>query len=107
MSEQQRFIVLMSKGVSDRFQGTNQSRALTILNGQKVPFTVVDGMDPEQLKKRDELFAISKIRGNYPQFFFVQENGSTTYFGNFEKLDNLNEVSESFNEIFASVVETF
>mmetsp|Transcript_7824 Transcript_7824/g.11571 ORF Transcript_7824/g.11571 Transcript_7824/m.11571 type:complete len:91 (-) Transcript_7824:621-893(-) len=50
-----------------RRQASNQSKTMTILDGKKVPFEKVDGMDPEQRDRRNELFNISGIRGNYPQ----------------------------------------
>lgn len=72
------------------------------------------------ITSRDELFSISGIRGNYPQFFFVHSNGATSYFGNFDRLEELNETSslpkevldanpdiETWEKVFRDVVDSF
>ena len=51
MAEPQRLIVLISKGVSDRTQASNQSRAMTLLLSKRAPFVEVDGMDPNQKER--------------------------------------------------------
>lgn len=51
-----RLVVLISKGVSDRAQKTNQQRALSILAARKTPYEEVDGMDPTQKERRDSLW---------------------------------------------------
>ena len=69
---------------------------------------------------RDELFQISGIRGNYPQFFFVHPDGSTSFYGDYEKVFEVNEASgipesileqnpeiETWTKVFGSVVATF
>ena len=50
-------------------------------------------MDLDQREKRDKLFEISGVRGNYPQFFFELRDGHISFFGNFNKIDELNETS--------------
>jgi len=114
------FVCLVSNGVSDHQQKTRQSRALTILQAKHLPFVEVDGMNPEHRESRDELFSISGIRGNYPQFFFVHSNGATSYFGNYDTLEELNETSslpkdvldahpdfETWDKAFRDVVDSF
>ena len=61
--------VLISSGVNDYLQKANQKAALQLLIDFKIPYTVVDGMDPSQIETRNMLFNISGIRGNYPQLF--------------------------------------
>ena len=61
--EEKQLIILISVGVSDRNQATHQDRSLTIMKGKGTPFEVVDGMDPNQKKRRNQLFEISGIRG--------------------------------------------
>lgn len=120
MSDPKKLICLVSKGCHDRQQSANQSRALDWLASRKVPHTVVDGMDPEQREERDKLFLISGIRGNYPQFFFEFQDGQTSFFGNFDKIETLNETTglpsellvqhpelETWDKVFGSVVESF
>mmetsp|Transcript_5886 Transcript_5886/g.12359 ORF Transcript_5886/g.12359 Transcript_5886/m.12359 type:complete len:221 (-) Transcript_5886:192-854(-) len=116
-----RLIALVSNGVSDRVQSKNQVRALNILAARSTPYVTVDGMDPEQREPRDQLFEVSGIRGNYPQFFFAYEDYRTAEFqflGGYERLQNLNEVDslpaaflvanpnlETWDKIFGDVVE--
>ena len=71
-----RLTVLLSYGVSDRYQKSNQKSTLDLLTDCDIPFDVVDGMDINQKSQRDELFQISGIRGNYPQIFLTT---TTTY----------------------------
>ena len=94
-----KLICLVSNGCHDRIQSANQSRALDWFTCRKVPHTVVDGMDPEQQELRNKLFGISGIRGNYPQFFFELEDGTLDFFGNFEKIEELNETNDIPKEL--------
>lgn len=95
-----RLICLLSNGVADRTQAHRQLQALNILHVRRTPHEVVDGMDPAQRHIRDELFRISGVRGNYPQFFVERQvdNGyggtirSVEFWGNYETFENLNEV---------------
>ena len=90
---ERQLIILISVGVSDRNQATHQDRSLNIMKGRGTPFVMVDGMDPSQTTKRNQLFAISGIRGNYPQFFFAHPDGSTSFLGGWEKIEEINENS--------------
>lgn len=95
-----RLICLISNGVADRVQAHRQLNALNILNVRQTPYEVVDGMDPDQRQRRDELFRISDIRGNYPQFFVERQvdngyGGTKTkmeFWGSYERMEQLNEV---------------
>lgn len=119
MPERQ-LIILISVGVSDRNQATHQDRSLTIMKGRGTPFEMVDGMDPSQTMRRNQLFAISGIRGNYPQFFFAHPDGSTSFLGGWERIEEINENStlspqilnnnpgiETWGKFFDGVVEKF
>jgi len=94
-----KLICLVSNGCHDRIQSANQSKALDWFTARKVPHTVVDGMDPEQREVRNKLFGISGIRGNYPQFFFELEDGTQNFFGNFAKIEELNETNDIPKEL--------
>ncbi|GFH58572.1 hypothetical protein CTEN210_15048 [Chaetoceros tenuissimus] len=120
MSNKKVLVCLVSNGVSDHLQASRQRKATTILKARKLPYVEVDGMNPDHKESREELFAISGIRGNYPQFFFVHANGATSYLGNFEKLEELNETVdipddvlnanpdlETWPRVFKDVVESF
>ena len=103
-----RLVVLISMGVSDRAQKTNQQRALSILNARKTPYEEVDGMDSTQKERREMLFGVSKIRGNYPQFFLACSTGrgsmneTTTYLGNFQWLHELNDTFDLPQDILTA-----
>lgn len=120
MSEAKKLIVLVSNGCHDRTQSSNQEKAQSWFLSRKVPMIIVDGMDANQREKRNELFEISGIRGNYPQFFFEDKEGSISFFGSFEKIEQLNETSglpaevlaqhpeiETWEKVFGSVVDSF
>eukprot|EP00978_Attheya_sp_CCMP212_P049655 scaffold692990_cov51-Attheya_sp.AAC.1 len=91
MSDKKRLIVLISHGVNDRTQSAHQKQTMHLLVTMKVPHELVDGMDPDQKERRNALFQISDIRGNYPQFFFENEDGSIIFYGKWEKVQDLNE----------------
>ena len=48
--------------------------------------------------RRDELFQISGIRGEYPRFFLVERSGETHYVGDFETVVAINDMSGSAAE---------
>lgn len=81
-------ILLISNGVYDKVQESNQKFALIRLSDVDIPYSIVDGMDPLQRDKRDELFAVSGIRGNYPQIFASTKdaNGAPTFLGGYDWL---------------------
>lgn len=95
------FLCLVSMGCHDRLQTSHQSRALGWLASRGVPHVVVDGMDPDTRDFREELFGISGTRGNYPQFFVASSDGAIEYFGDFDKMERLNETSSLPPEILA------
>ena len=82
---QPRFAILVSTGVFDPKQRVNQEAALRLLRGVDIEYEIVDGMDPAQKDRRDAFFAISGLRGCYPQVFFDR----THYLGGYEYLQGL------------------
>merc|ERR1712032_1354868 len=68
----------------------NQKNALHQLNDFGITYKIVDGMDEMNLKKRELLFEISGIRGNYPQIFLTESRGTSHIFlGGYDWLRNL------------------
>jgi hypothetical protein len=72
------------------------------------------------LCRREELYQISGVRAQYPQFFFVHANGRTTYFGDYKTLHNLHHAEglprsyrdanpdvSTWNEIFCDTSQIF
>ena len=107
-NEKRSVLALVSEGVVDRVQSSNQRRALFLLDARGVPYEKVDGMDPEQREVRDGLFELAGFGGGaagngravcYPQFFFVGEHGTISYVGDFDRLLSLNDASDIPKEI--------
>ena len=80
-------IVLISNGVADYNQKAHQNGALQLLADLKIPHKIVDGMDPNQIEKRNELFHISGVRGNYPQIFACDGSEGVHYLGGYNWLE--------------------
>eukprot|EP00956_Cyclotella_meneghiniana_P040357 scaffold193320_cov69-Cyclotella_meneghiniana.AAC.2 len=79
--------VLISNGVADYKQRSNQQSALQLLADWSLPYTTIDGMDISQVDRRNELFSVSGIRGNYPQIFSC-ENNNYRYLGGYDWLED-------------------
>ncbi|KAL7548190.1 hypothetical protein ACHAWF_015440 [Thalassiosira exigua] len=99
---------LVSNGVHDYAQAADQKAALDLLNDLCIPYSVVDGMDPSQKDRRDELFAISGIRGNYPQFFSSTDGGDEDrYLGNYDWLNGLGDLPAAlYDQGLSAAAET-
>jgi hypothetical protein len=84
-------------------QVAKQEKAMTLLKAKGIDAEIVDGSDPEQRERRNELFEISQTRGKYP-LFFVIDNGSsknatgttstTTYLGDFDDIEYMNDCQQ-------------
>lgn len=75
--------VLVSIGVVDYQQAANQTALMNLFHDLRIPYKLVDGMDPMQREERDAFFAISGVRGQYPQIF----TSSREYLGGFDWLE--------------------
>jgi hypothetical protein len=49
--------------------------------------------------RRNELFRMSGIRANYPQFFLVNEDGSLSFLGDWDRIEGVNDASALPTEI--------
>jgi hypothetical protein len=87
-----KLIVLISNMSGNLAQAKNQKRALSIIENCNlhVQSEYIDGADVANKEQRNELFAISCIPGNYPQFF-VSNGKKTTFLGDFEAFENMND----------------
>ena len=99
-----RLVALLSRGVSDRSQSSHQQHCLAILKARKTPYCVVDGMDPRQKARRDELFLVSGKRGHYPQFFLLTyddagNEAGAMFLGGFDRLKDLNDTVDLSEDI--------
>jgi hypothetical protein len=43
--------------------------------------------------RRNQLFEISGVRGEYPQFFLIEKSGETHYIGDWETVESINDTS--------------
>ncbi|KAI2513439.1 hypothetical protein MHU86_913 [Fragilaria crotonensis] len=115
-----KLLVLVSTRCLDPQQEQNQRDAIALLRQRKVPFETVDGMNPLQRTRREELYRISGARAQYPQFFFLHADGRTTHLGDFKTLQNLHHAEGlprsyrnatpgimTWNEIFCDTSQIF
>jgi len=70
-----------------------QQRAEMVLRGRQIPFIQIDGADPDQRVDRNALFEISGMRANYPQFFCTKTVVRTSYLGDSEDVETINEAT--------------
>ena len=95
-------LVLLSGQSIHREVVANQQTALTILKANRVSFETVDGADPANKERRNQLFAISGIRAKYPQFFMCEGADKTPVFwggwDDFQYTNDNKEISQQFAE---------
>jgi hypothetical protein len=100
VTQMARLTVLVSNGVYDYYQASNQRATLSLLRDLGIPHDVLDGMDASQRERRDAFFKISGIRGNYPQIFLTSTDGDEVRFlGGYDWLNNI-----VFNDLEAILV---
>ncbi|CAJ1962617.1 unnamed protein product [Cylindrotheca closterium] len=89
-------LLLVSKStIGNREQLANQDLVATMMESQGLAAEVVDGADPANRERRNELFGISGLRAKYPQLFAVKSKDEPpTFIGNFETIQELNECGQ-------------
>eukprot|EP00934_Nitzschia_sp_Nitz4_P000658 Nitzschia sp. Nitz4//scaffold97_size77645//32073//33488//NITZ4_005517-RA/size77645-processed-gene-0.92-mRNA-1//-1//CDS//3329560653//658//frame0 len=69
-----------------------QNRAMNIFKGKGINLVYVDGSNPDEKLRRNELFEISGRRGVYPQLFVRNRTiGKLQYFADFDRIELLND----------------
>jgi hypothetical protein len=69
-----------------------QSRVLLMFKALGIKPVYVDGSDPKEHERRNELFELSGKRGVYPQLFVRKmETGKLEYFADYNKIEALND----------------
>eukprot|EP01039_Chlorochromonas_danica_P007819 gene7821-8631_t len=91
-------IFLYSNYSTTHVQADNTRRMEHILSSKGVLYKRVDGSDMEQKVQRDELFAVSHLRGKYPQCFIKGAEG-IRFVGMWEELERLVECDGLTSEI--------
>jgi hypothetical protein len=76
-----------------------QKRCLMILNALAIEPEFVDGSSPDDRSRRNALFALGGLRGVYPQLFVRNSNGDIRFFGDFERIELLNDCRTLVHEI--------
>ena len=69
---------------------------------------MLDGSDAAKKEERNALFAVSELRGKYPQVFKVVGD-KMTFLGDYEGMESLvecNETLQTFDKAFADVAKT-
>jgi hypothetical protein len=87
---EQHLLALVTKTSGSRKQITRSELGLSILGKAGIEPVVIDGYDPSKKVRRNDLFEISDIRGNYPQFFFV-DGEKTSFLGGLDKMQSMKE----------------
>eukprot|EP01038_Epipyxis_sp_PR26KG_P012135 gene12135-16246_t len=109
-------VYLFSSISTDQIQAVNSRRLEDVLLGKQIEFLVVDGADPSVKELRDKLFAVSTIRGKYPQCFIEESDGNFKFVGLWEDIESLldcdqlpaevleaNPQINTFSKVFAEV----
>lgn len=80
-------IVLISSLNSSNEQEKNTRNVIAILNAKKIKQQYIDGAQEEFNTRRDELFQISGLRGQYPQVFLQhQDTQQIEFLGNYDTI---------------------
>ena len=85
-------LVLISQQSLDRNVKSNQDLACCILDALKIPYTLLDGADPQNHTTRNHLFQISGRRAQYPQFFII--GPEMQFLGDWEAFQSLHETGD-------------
>lgn len=78
-----------------------QNRALLIFHALGIEPQYVDGSNPDERERRDELFRLSGKRGVYPQLF-VRKQGKLEFFADFDRIELLNDCDTLKDELEAA-----
>lgn len=97
MQPSQIAIVLITSTPPNQEQEGNQRTLLSWMKAHNIDHKVVDGADETQKELRNELFAISNIRGKYPQVFLSNKSDTTKFIGDFYAVELLEENKDTPN----------
>lgn len=92
-----RLLVLISGQSLSRGQASTRQQISTILNGHGIPYEEIDGSISSVRDQRNELFKLSGLWAQYPQFF-IREKGQTVFWGTWETLQQCNDAGKIVEE---------
>ena len=101
-SETSRLLILVSSQSMDRQTGSRQQNAFTLLDAKNIAYETLDGADPVNKEKRNDLFSLSGIRAKYPQFFKASSNGDISFWGDWDHFELCNESGTLARELGVS-----
>jgi hypothetical protein len=108
--------ILLTSSVGGSGVESKERRVKDLFLAFNVAHEVIDGANKDLRDRRNELFDISGIRGNYPQIFVVGKGDSTaSYVGDSEKIVELSDSSKgdtssgepTFSSVFKWAVEGY
>lgn len=103
MHTRTKLLLLISSSSINRQVKVRQDLAELALNAAGIEFETLDGAVEEHRDLRNELFVVSGIRGEYPQFFLVDlSNGGTTFWGAWEQFEHANDDGRLMEEFGSS-----
>jgi len=82
-----------------------QSKMLHIFQSLGIHPVYVDGSNPKETQRRNKLFSVSGKWGVYPQVFVrKQDTGKLEFFGDFDRIESLNECSMLKQTLHAAIL---
>lgn len=99
-------LLLISSQSFKREVTIQQNKMSTVLDLYKIPFVTFDGADPANKDRRNELFGLSGLRGQYPQVFITaKENNEMSYWGDYGRFESAHESGTLSSELGGTVLE--
>ena len=85
-----------------------QANLRNIFRGKKIDVEEIDGVDANNKALRSEMFALSNLRGQYPQVF-IRSGGTLKFVGDAEAVKSLNDCEDIPPEVLRDHphIETF
>ena len=81
--------IVLTSSMANQLGTVNQRNMIDKLTGKRIDFEEIEAVNPDHHDRRNELTAISGKKGDFPQLFFVADDGKTTYFGGIEEFNDL------------------
>lgn len=87
-------VLLLISNDGKRWQIRKQERSKDFLEEFNLDYEIID----DDSSRRDELLNISLLRRQYPQFFIQEADGSISFFGTYESLEELPDALKPIEE---------
>ena len=101
-------LILTTSYGSNELTVVAQRKLIGAFTAKRVVFNELDGAQAENKERRNELFGLSGIRGQYPQVFIIDNDTNHTEFvGDAEKIDSLLDCDDLPSEYASADIPTF